>query len=294
MGLQPVTGQDRQVAEEWCRTIPLPASTGASDEHNHGKTWSTVNAGGARRRQPHPATSGGRPESGEVVPVRLLDRLLAPGAVLCGALALLMFDHPVPFRLLSPLPALCCAYLAFRLRLSHLEWFRQLREVQRNLMRERQLAQLNSAIIGSFAMAIDAKDQHSQGHTERVREIAQTIAAEMGLPEDDREALRMASMLHDVGKLAVPDYILSKPSELTPEEMRKVQTHALVGAALLESVEFPWPVLPTVRSHHEWYDGSGYPDGLAGEKIPLGARILAVADVYDALLSSRPYRPRCR
>jgi diguanylate cyclase (GGDEF)-like protein/putative nucleotidyltransferase with HDIG domain len=153
-----------------------------------------------------------------------------------------------------------------------------------------QLAELNSAIVSAFAMAVDAKDQYSQGHTERVCGAALLIAERMGLSGAHVEALRMASMLHDIGKLGVPDHILSKPGKLSQEEMRKVQTHAAIGAALLESVQFPWPVVPIIRSHHEWYDGTGYPDALAGDQIPLGARILAVADVHDALLSPRPYR----
>jgi len=168
------------------------------------------------------------------------------------------------------------------------------REIQRlsdRSRRARQLAELNSAVIASFAMAIDAKDQHTHGHTERVRDLALMIGEEMKLSEDELEALKMAAMLHDIGKLAVPDYILSKPDQLTEEEMKKVQTHTLVGAALLEGVKFPWPVVPIIRSHHEWHDGTGYPDGLEGDQVPLGAKILAVADVYDALLSHRPYRP---
>ena len=157
--------------------------------------------------------------------------------------------------------------------------------------RAQQIAELNSSVIASFAMAIDAKDQHTHGHTQRVKDIAVMIGEEMGLSRDQIEALKTAAMLHDIGKLAVPDHILSKPGTLTDEEMKKVQTHTLVGAAILESVKFPWPVVPIIRSHHEWLDGSGYPDRLAGDQIPLGARILAVADVYDALLSHRPYRP---
>ena len=157
--------------------------------------------------------------------------------------------------------------------------------------RAQQMADLNAAIIASFAMAIDAKDQHTHGHTERVRDIAVMIAEEMDLSQDEIDALKTAAMLHDIGKLAVPDYILSKPAQLTDEEMKKVQTHTMVGAAILESVKFPWPVVPIIRSHHEWWNGSGYPDELAEEQIPLTARVLAVADVYDALLSHRPYRP---
>ncbi|MFB3880407.1 MAG: HD domain-containing phosphohydrolase [Armatimonadota bacterium] len=157
--------------------------------------------------------------------------------------------------------------------------------------RTEQLAEINAGVIASFAMAIDAKDQHTHGHTQRVRDIAVMIAEEMGFSADEIEALKMAAMLHDIGKLAVPDYILSKPGQLTDEEMRKVQTHTMVGAAVLESVKFPWPVVPIIRSHHEWFDGAGYPDRLAADQIPRGARVLAVADVYDALLSHRPYRP---
>lgn len=157
--------------------------------------------------------------------------------------------------------------------------------------RARQFADLHSSIIASFAMAIDAKDQHTHGHTQRVRDMALMIAEEMGLSEDEKDALTTAAMLHDIGKLAVPDYILSKPGQLTDEEMKKVQTHTIVGAAILESVKFPWPVVPAIRHHHEWYDGTGYPDRLKGDQIPLAARVLAVADVYDALLSHRPYRP---
>jgi len=215
---------------------------------------------------------------------------LVAGACLTGAAAALLLGW-LSLNFISLALALACAVQIVGVRAIHRVWLSDIVHLHRNYERERQLAHLNSAIISSFAMAIDAKDQHSQGHTERVRDIAQMIAREMQLAEDEQEALRMAAMLHDIGKLAVPDYILSKPTQLTQEEMRKVQTHTLVGAALLESVDFPWPVIPTIRSHHEWYDGTGYPDGLAGESIPLGARILAVADVYDALLSHRPYRP---
>jgi diguanylate cyclase (GGDEF)-like protein/putative nucleotidyltransferase with HDIG domain len=188
---------------------------------------------------------------------------------------------------------ICAGGIALALALSilHTQHERENRFLRDKLHRARQLAELNSAVIASFAMAIDAKDQHTHGHTERVCELAVMIGQEMGLSEDELEALKTAAMLHDIGKLAVPDYILSKPAQLTQEEMKKVQTHTLVGAAILEPVKFPWPVVPIIRSHHEWYDGTGYPDGLAGDEIPIGARILAVADVYDSLLSHRPYRP---
>ena len=110
------------------------------------------------------------------------------------------------------------------------------------------------------------------------------------MSEDETEALRAASVLHDIGKLAVPEHIISKPGKLTPEEFEKMKIHPIVGAEILEQVDFPYPVVPIVRSHHEKWDGSGYPNGLAGEAIPIGARILAAVDCLDALASDRQYR----
>ena len=110
------------------------------------------------------------------------------------------------------------------------------------------------------------------------------------MSEDETEALRAASVLHDIGKLAVPEHIISKPGKLTPEEFEKMKIHPIVGAEILEQVDFPYPVVPIVRAHHEKWDGSGYPNGLAGEAIPIGARILAAVDCLDALASDRQYR----
>jgi diguanylate cyclase (GGDEF)-like protein/putative nucleotidyltransferase with HDIG domain len=240
----------------------------------------------ASRESPEARAANARRRDG----LEPLGALLSGGTFTAAATAGLSLLSALP-RLVSFVLALLGFFQLLALVLLGYYRRKHLRHLQDNLDRARLLAHLNSAVIGSFAMAIDAKDQHTQGHTERVRDIAVMVGEELGLSDDDLEALRMAAMLHDIGKLAVPDYILSKPSQLTQEEMRKVQTHTLVGAALLESVRFPWPVVPIIRSHHEWYDGTGYPDGLAGEQIPLGSRILAAADVYDALLSHRPYRP---
>jgi putative nucleotidyltransferase with HDIG domain len=116
------------------------------------------------------------------------------------------------------------------------------------------------------------------------------LAKDLGLSLDETEALRAASVLHDIGKLAVPEHIISKPGKLTPEEFEKMKIHPTVGAEILEQVDFPYPVAPIVRAHHEKWDGSGYPNGLAGEAIPIGARILSAVDCLDALASDRQYR----
>jgi diguanylate cyclase (GGDEF)-like protein/putative nucleotidyltransferase with HDIG domain len=144
--------------------------------------------------------------------------------------------------------------------------------------------------IEGLAMAIEAKDHNTHEHLLRVRVYVSEIGAAMGLPKDQMQALLTASFLHDIGKLAVPEHIINKPGKLTPEEFEKMKIHPIVGADILARVRFPYPVVPIVRSHHEAWDGSGYPDGLKGEEIPVGARILTVVDCFDALASDRPYR----
>jgi putative two-component system response regulator len=129
-------------------------------------------------------------------------------------------------------------------------------------------------------------------HSQRVGAIARAIGMELGLPDADLEVVHWAGLLHDLGKLAVPEQILSKRGPLTPEEWAKVQRHPSVGSDLLRTISPGLdPVAAAVRAHHERWDGSGYPDGLAGTEIPLGGRIVAVADVYDALTHPRAYRP---
>jgi putative nucleotidyltransferase with HDIG domain len=149
------------------------------------------------------------------------------------------------------------------------------------------------AAIEAFAHAVDAKDQVTHDHTRRVQD--QTIHLARALAVNDEgeiQAIKAAALLHDVGKLAVPEHILNKPGRLTPAEYEIMKRHAPVGADILSVIGFPYAVAPIVRHHHENWDGSGYPDGIAGEAIPVGSRILAVVDCFDALTSDRPYRPR--
>lgn len=141
-----------------------------------------------------------------------------------------------------------------------------------------------------MAAAIDAKDQVTPEHVRRVQIYAEGLGRAFGLGEAEIEALRAGALLHDVGKLAVPDHILNKPGKLTPSEFDKMKIHTVVGAELLARIGFPYPVVPIVRHHHERWDGRGYPAGLRGEEIPLGARILSVADCFDTAQEDRPYR----
>lgn len=144
--------------------------------------------------------------------------------------------------------------------------------------------------ITSLAAAIEAKDCETHNHLQRVRVYAMEIGKELRLSETELEALGAAALLHDIGKIAVPDHIIGKPGKLTPAEFQRMKIHPTVGAEILERARFPFPVAPIVRCHHEKWDGSGYPAGLKGEEIPIGARILAAVDCLDALASDRHYR----
>src|SRR5580700_3459051 len=179
------------------------------------------------------------------------------------------------------LPPIYLMYRSYRLYLGKLETEKKHAE---------QVSNLHLRTIETLALAIEAKDQTTGEHLQRVRVYAMELAKELGLNADETEALRAASVLHDIGKLAVPEHIISKPGRLTPEEFEKMKIHPTVGAEILEQVNFPYPVAPIVRAHHEKWDGSGYPNGLAGEAIPIGARILAAVDCLDALASDRQYR----
>ena len=179
------------------------------------------------------------------------------------------------------LPPIYLMYRSYRLYLGKLEAEKEHAE---------KVSSLHLRTIEALALAIEAKDQTTGDHLQRVRIYAMELARDLGLSEDETEALEAASVLHDIGKLAVPEHIISKPGKLTPEEFEKMKIHPIVGAEILEQVDFPYPVVPIVRAHHEKWDGSGYPNGLRGEEIPIGARILAAVDCLDALASDRQYR----
>jgi diguanylate cyclase (GGDEF)-like protein/putative nucleotidyltransferase with HDIG domain len=161
---------------------------------------------------------------------------------------------------------------------------------------DRHIDELNSlylSTIETLAMAIDAKDQITHGHIRRVQTYAVGLAKRVGVGDGQLiKAIEAAALLHDTGKLAVPEYILNKPGKLSDIEFEKMKLHAGVGADILSAIAFPYPVVPIVRHHHENWDGSGYPTGIRGTDIPIGARILSVVDCFDALTSDRPYRPR--
>lgn len=154
----------------------------------------------------------------------------------------------------------------------------------------RESSRIHLATVEALATAIDARDQVGVGHVRRTQIYAVGMGEILGLNSGEIDALRTGALLHDIGKLGVPDHILNKPGRLTPAEMEKMKIHSVVGSSILEKINFPYPVVPTVKYHHEMWDGSGYPEGLKKEEIPLTARILAVADAYDTLRGARPYR----
>ena len=155
----------------------------------------------------------------------------------------------------------------------------------------KRLQQTLDGIIEALSAAIELRDPYTAGHQRRVAELAVAIAEEMGLPTDKVEAIRYAALVHDIGKLAVPAEILARPSALTDTELALIKFHPQQAYEILKGIDFPWPLAEIILQHHERLDGSGYPQGLKGEELVLEARIIAVADVVEAMSSHRPYRP---
>jgi putative nucleotidyltransferase with HDIG domain len=193
------------------------------------------------------------------------------------------------------LPVMYWIYRSYRLYLGRLEEEKKRVEIKKLQVETEkrhveQVSALHLRTIEALALAIDAKDHITHTRLHRVRTYALEIAKDLGLSEEESDALRAATLLHDIGKLAVPDHIISKPGRLTPEEFEKMKIHPVIGGEILEKVAFPYPAAPIVRAHHEKWNGTGYPAGLKGEDIPIGARILAAVDCLDALASDRQYR----
>ena len=182
---------------------------------------------------------------------------------------------------LLTLPVVYLIYRSYRLYLGKLS--DEKRHVE-------EMADLHMRTIEALALAIEAKDQTTHDHLQRVRVYAVEVGKELKIETSEMDALQAAALLHDIGKLAIPEQIISKPGRLTPEEFEKMKIHPTVGAEILERVQFPYPVVPIVRAHHEKFDGTGYPMGLKGTEIPIGARILSAVDFLDAMASDRQYR----
>jgi len=141
-----------------------------------------------------------------------------------------------------------------------------------------------------LAKLIEMRDSYTAGHSEKVSMWSEIVARKLGLSREEQEKIKLAARLHDIGKISIPDGILNKPAPLTEEEYAEIKKHAALGADILSNIESLKEVSKIIRHHHEWYNGEGYPDGLTGEEIPLGSRIISVADAYQAMTSDRPYR----
>lgn len=203
------------------------------------------------------------------------------GAAAAGCVALVTSFSNTGYWVL-PLGAapLYLTYRTYKIYLGRIE------DEQRHV---HQMSDLHLATVEALALAIDAKDQTAQTHIRRVQTYAAGLAQSMGMSANEVQGVKTGALLHDIGKLAVPEHILSKPGPLTQEEFQKIRVHPQVGAEIIAAVPFPYPVAPIILSHHERWDGKGYPSGLKAEEIPLGARILGIVDYYDALTSERPY-----
>jgi diguanylate cyclase (GGDEF)-like protein/putative nucleotidyltransferase with HDIG domain len=197
-------------------------------------------------------------------------------AIICATVLKQVF----PYLILSAF-SVFVTYLIFRSATSRL---------RSNAIEIEAMSQLHLATAEALATAIDAKDQTTHCHVRRIQVYAAGMGEVFGLPPEDIAALNAGALLHDVGKLGVPSHILNKPGRLTPAEFERMKLHTVVGAQILNRVNFPYPVIPIIRHHHEQWDGRGYPDQLKGEEIPLTARILAVVDCFDSIREDRPFR----
>jgi len=229
---------------------------------------------------------GSHAHLGEEIPGSRLSFSITPrqGIVCFGLLLLVGFAILAGgVWLWSTLALLPILYGRYRFHSRFIQGLEKAKEDEDSTLHHRQMIDL-------LALTMEAKDQTTHAHLRRVEVYALAVGVELGLDKEEMEALRASALLHDIGKLAVPEYIISKPGKLTPAEFEKMKIHTVVGAEIVEQIHLPYPAAPIVRSHHERWDGKGYPDGLAEEQIPVGARILAAVDCLDALASDRQYR----
>src|SRR5687767_1184284 len=202
------------------------------------------------------------------------------GAVAAAGVSIVIGGTTNYWIALLAAPPLYLTYRSYKIYLGRIE------DEQRHVQ---EVSDLHLATIEALALAIDAKDRTGKSHIRRVQVFAAGLAKAIGMSEKEIQGVKTAALLHDIGKLAVPEHILSKPGPLTQEEFQKIRIHPQVGAEIIAGVPFPYPVSPLILSHHERWDGKGYPIGLKAEEIPLGARILTIVDYYDAVTTERPY-----
>ncbi|HEY6803429.1 MAG TPA: diguanylate cyclase [Pyrinomonadaceae bacterium] len=237
------------------------------------------------RSESHRGTAVNAPLRNSLVAWWHRNQVVASWVMLVAPLAIAMlygtvFKLLLPYLIISPI-SIFAAYLIYRSTVARLN--EKTREVE-------QLSKLHFATAEALATAIDAKDQITHCHVRRVQIYAARMGEIFGLSKEEISALKAGALLHDIGKLAVPPHILNKPGRLTTAEFEKMKIHTIVGAQILSRVEFPYPVVPIVRHHHEQWDGRGYPDRLKGEQIPITARIISVVDCFDSVREDRPFR----
>ena len=235
-----------------------------------------------------PEIKAGCPDTAVIMATAITDTNMAIQCMKQGA-----YDYLTkPFRLDEVILSIDRALEKRRLELENRDYQQHLEQRVEQQARKIRVSFLNA--VTALAYALEAKDKYTSGHSQRVAETSVAIAKELGMPRDSIGEVRLAGLIHDLGKIGMRESVLGKPARLTGEEYQHIKYHCEMGEHILTPIVEDEKILKVVRHHHERYDGTGYPDGLKGEQIPLGARILAVADAFDAMISERPYREAMR